>query len=184
MLDWPDMSSTKIFAAFSDGDMVTVASISNAFQGAFHVWDTLVSKYMGSKLAFMMMDTKVMQRLWDLAEDPRLSPNERLVHLSTFDRVYVRRENMRAVADAIEAFEPTTPNLKAQAEAIRKAWEDGARVLAWQQTTVSCELDWTGMRPREVPDDEDSGRLPFNIDRDAFVGEEILPSSTTVASQP
>ena len=164
------MSTTTVYAAFDDGDMTPVASFRNAFRGAFHVWAELSERYLGHVLRL----GGNLQTLWDLDKDPRLTDDERLVHVSTFDRAFVRREHMRRIADALDAFVPSTENLTGQAAAIRKAWEDGARVVAWCHTSVAGDLDWSTMGPRDEAD-EDAEAVPFNIDRDKFTGPEVVP---------
>jgi hypothetical protein len=156
------MSSTVVFGAFEDGDMLEVGAANNAWQGAMHVWRTLGAKYLGSDAAVAMFP----ERLWALHEDKRLSEAERLVHVATFDRAYVRRGNILRVADALEAFEPRTDNLMHQAALLRTSYYNGARVVGWRQTTVSENL-W------EIDDEDEGGSRPFDVDRDALTGPEV-----------
>lgn len=153
------MSSTIVYAAFEDGDLLELGRASNAFQGAMHVWRTPADKYLigGASLMFADLDA-----LWRLSTDPRLTVAERLVHVSTFDCAYVRAEHMLELADALAEFMPSTDNLRTQAALIRDAHERGARVVAWQQTTVAVDL-W-------CPPD----RHPhFNVNRDPLAGPEV-----------
>lgn len=161
------MSSTVVYGAFEDGDMTEVGSIKNSYGGAMHVWRALALKYLGSFDVFANLSR--LDRLWKLSDDPRLSETERIVHVSTFDRAFVRRENILRVADALEAFVPASDNLKLQASLLRTAYRDGARVVGWQQTTVS-ECLWE----MATEDGEDS--RPFNIDSDALPGPELVPA--------
>jgi hypothetical protein len=159
------MSSTIVFAAFEDGDMIEVGAARNAFGGAMHVWRALGAKHLGNEAVAFTDPAK----LWALADDKRLAEQERIVHVSTFDRAYVRRENIMLVADAIDGFTPSSDNLKQQASHMRAAYHNGARVVGWQQTTVSGNL-WSV----DTDDGEDS--RPLNIDSDAISGPEVKPA--------
>ena len=165
------MSSTIIFGAFDDGDMIEVGAAKNALLGAMHVWRALGAKYLHNEMAAFMGDGKA---LWDLRIDPRLSDTDRMVHVSTFDRAFVRRENILRVADALDGFVPASDNLKQQASHLRAAYVNGARVVGWQQTTVSENL-WS----LEFGDGDDEGETeerPLNIDRDPITGPEVIPA--------
>jgi hypothetical protein len=161
------MSSTVLFAAFDDGDMIQVGLCDNAYTGAMHVWSSLGEKHLGSARAVSTMPAK----LWGLATDHRLSEDERLTLVSTFDRAFVRRENILRVADALDNFSPASGNIKHQANYMRNAHRNGARVFAWQQTTVADDLNWSV----ETDGGEDS--RPFNIDSDVLTGPEVKPAT-------
>lgn len=156
------MSGTVVYAAFEDGDLIELESVSNAYLGAMHVWRTLADKYLGGLNLFGNLDA-----LWLLSVDPRLTEAERLVHVSTFDYAFVRTENMIELADALDRFAPPTENLRRQAALIRQAHADGARIVAWVQTTVA-DLAWRGDGTNE--DDLDA---PFNIDHQPLTGPEV-----------
>jgi len=156
------MSGTVVYAAFENGDLTEIETVRNSYLGAMHIWRTLAEKYLGKFNVFGDLEP-----LWRLSVDPRLTEAERLVHVSTFDYAFVRTENMLELADALDYFLPSTENLRRQAALIRKAHADGARVVAWVQTTVA-DLAWRGDGA-----DEDDLDAPFNIDRQPLTGPEV-----------
>lgn len=156
------MSGTVVYAAFKSGDLVEIETIRNSYHGAMHIWRTLAEKYLGKFSVFGDLEA-----LWRLSADPRLTEAERIVHVSTFDYAFVRTENMLELADALDGFTPSTENLRCQAALIRKVHADGARVVAWVQTTVA-DLAWRGDGT-----DEDDLDAPFNIDRQSLTGPEV-----------
>lgn len=157
------MSSSVVFAAFTDGNMVIVGECGNSHRGAAWIWSCLGEHYLGDRHAVWRDDNG--DSVWALAKDPRLSETDRLSLLTTFDRAIVTREHATAVANALESFCPSTENLTGQASIIRKAIADGAIAIGWQATTVAENL-WCIATP-----DIDEVR-PYNIHTD--VGHEYI----------
>lgn len=152
------VSCTTVYAAFGDGDMVSVGECTNAFRGAMWIWTELGDCYVPGYRHGQE------ELVWTLVNDHRLSDVEHYALLSTFDGAVCPRDLMLTVADALETFAPGTENLARQATLIRAAHENGARAVAWLQTSVCCSPWW-------IETEGDDGR-PWNMDRDT---ELVLP---------
>lgn len=80
---------------------------SNSGVSAPLVWDYLSIKYLGLKrmpLGYSSDKEQDLQRLWDLAVDPRLSEDEVVVHRMTFDNEYVPIHLFQMAADSCRIF--------------------------------------------------------------------------------
>lgn len=153
------MSSCEVYAIGIDGDVHYYDAARNAWGGAMHIWHTLGEKRLGRELSvFQGYD-----RVWKLFGTPALQPWENVALGFTFDRVWVRRENLPRLADALAEFwlqhHHPAPTIPALVEIIRRAAADEAvRGLCFNQTSV-CSNPW------RVRLGEDEGR-PYNFDRD------------------
>ena len=165
------MSYTTVYAAFSDGDMVELGECHNAWRGAMWIWTELAKRYVpGSGDGGHLLFGNGYADVWKLADGAAITDGEWYALVSTFDGVLVPSELMLRVADALDAFEPGTDNLKSQAEYIRDAHSKGARAIGWLQTSVCCSPWW-------MPDGDDNDR-PYNIDTDAGSGLPELSGKT------
>jgi hypothetical protein len=161
------MSCTTLYQINPDGDVVAAVDFPNAFRSAIAVWIDLAKRYEvvppgPEGLGMLLLDDKTIKRLWDLWKDPRLTEDERVVHLSTFDEALCRAEDFPKLIGAFRRYGATLPNssLAEQADAIEKLPPD-ARGCGWRQTSVAAG-NWTVHDDRE---EDDPGR-PYNIDRD------------------
>ncbi len=150
------MSYTEIYAAFENGNLDGYGEATNSWRGGFWVWNELSRKDF-DMYAAMQHGT---EELFGLLTNERPTKAEKLVLATTADNTLVRGEDIEEVASALEQFEPGTENLKKQAELLRKAKKEGARAVAWNQTSVNGGV-W------RMPDkeNEEEDRC-FNIDRD------------------
>ncbi len=80
-----------------------LAEFRNGWGSAPVAWDFLATKYIAEKPLYSM-DKGHMQKVWDLASDPRLELCERAVLMMTFDRSYVPTANLRDAAEACAKF--------------------------------------------------------------------------------
>jgi len=100
-----------------------------------------------------------MQPVWDLAEDERVPFELRIVLMSTFDNVMVKRADLPTVATAFEEywrFFADGGHLDEQAKKLRELAEDETcYAVCWNQTSVNCDT-W-----RVYDADEDDNRQRF-----------------------
>jgi hypothetical protein len=159
------MSYTEMYVAFEDGDFHLESEFKNAHGGAMFVWDVLIDKYKvpGEKYSFGN-EEDAFKNLWNLP-DETFRAWEHNTLKSTYDNVCVLREHMLVLADSLDMFEEALkpPNrvcsLKDQARAIREHHKNGARALAWNQTSVCGDPLWRGEY-----DEESEEYTPFNLD--------------------
>ncbi len=91
------MSATIIYALNSKST-TQLKTFRNGWGSAPVLWDYLSEKYLG--LDGMPFRENELQRLWDLAQDRRLTAEERICHMITFDRAFVPVKHLDAVGDA------------------------------------------------------------------------------------
>lgn len=174
------MSSTDVYAVQQNGDVIEIGSASNSHRGAMWIWNNLWLRYLqatyqkkqpwdGQSYGFLpTMDEDETNRLWALAKDERVSEGDRLALVSTFDNVIVKPEDIEAIADALESFQPPNENLALQASLIRQALADGCRGVCWNQTSVNESPWW-------YYDDDEGKYMPYNVDNSEkhwWLGEE------------
>jgi len=92
-----------------------VAEFRNGWGSAPRCWDYLALKYLGEKTA--MFDLRGMQRVWDLAGDERLTADEKVALMFTFDRAYIPTKHLKDAGESMIAF--------------GKACHDGVSVNHW-----------------------------------------------------
>lgn len=130
---------------FRDGELKEQIEYRNAWRGAARIWDALFDRYLKNPAVEYdsWIHTKNQQALWDLALDDRLTEFERAVHVSTFDRFYVSRENFPRFCEDLRKFVEKYPtgyecHLKTWADAIEKIDCDA---ISFYVTSVS-ENPW------------------------------------------
>ena len=184
------MSYTEIYKFKSDGYAEMVDETKNAFRGCMAIWSHLETKYLPKyqpSWARSNDDTNYsrtsnfdssIKEIWNLYDDERLSPEEKLVLRSTFDNVIVNRENVHYIIDSFRSFDGET-SLKEQADIIEKLLNEDEDFIAigWNQTSVNVDA-WVSMNPilrgsmneshpyfseYEDYDDVDPVHLPYNI---------------------
>lgn len=151
------MSSTVIYGFGKDGTVKSSIDIKNAWHGAMAIWKILEEKYLPSlpkpDWAIRMKEPdrywsritaifeNKMQEIWDLAKDKRLSLNERIIMLSTFDDVLLKREDAERLVQAFKNFNGET-SLSLQAEAIKKIIKDKEIIaIGFNQTSIGYGWD-------------------------------------------
>jgi hypothetical protein len=88
------MSYVEIYAINKDGKVGSYAEERNAVAGAWLMWDTLNKKY---NLPNKNLEFK---ELWDLTGTDKMSRQDKIACVSTFDRVWIKKEYLNEVADA------------------------------------------------------------------------------------
>jgi len=164
------MSRTEIYAVRSeDGDMELEAEISNSWSGAMHVWTTLAQRHLdlpGDQSHMIMLREDLMKKVWALASDPRPEWWEKVVLLSTFDRVIIIRGDFDRLIEAFTRWGDAAlgGSMTIQCSTFRliKEHARGFRGICFNQTSVCANPWWV----HDESGEDDEGR-PFNIDRDS-----------------
>lgn len=102
------MSRTTIYAFPVAGPGVKVCEFANSWGSASRIWTSLSEKYLGDRNAWLG-DLLMSEKLWKLRDDSRLSNEERLVLLSTFDRALIPARNFTLLAAAFRKFAEQHP---------------------------------------------------------------------------
>lgn len=168
------MSYTELFAFDKTGNASKVEDIRNAWLGAMKIWRILESKYLPEyRLEYPLSDffkrenpdfvpsrtsdMKDIKEIWELAYDERLLEHERIVLLSTFDNVLVKRENFVRLIEAFRKFEPGT-SLPEQADVIEEeSMKDDVIAIGWNQTSINAD-NWEYY---DIDEETDEG-IPYN----------------------
>lgn len=172
------MSCTEINIFDNSGESVDTFEVKNAFRGAMAIWGILEKKYLpeyvpdwakvlsdeGRRNIFKDGISRIvngdMQDVWNLQNDNRLSRHEKIVLLSTFDNVLVKKENFNELIEAFEQFEGET-SLKEQSEIIKNLG-DNITAIGWNQTSV-CHNKWNGFI---IESDDEDILIKYNYHKD------------------
>lgn len=137
------MSYSTVYAIRPNESATEVAELRNGWGSAPVIWDALCQKYLARDS--WRGDDKA---LWALARDARLPECERAVHAMTFDRAYVKAQNIPRAIAHIEEFLKLHPislqrvNHWPEIAQIMRDSLDGAG-FALTVTSVSSDL-WVG----------------------------------------
>jgi hypothetical protein len=93
------MSAIEIYGVAKDGDVIWFDEVRNATACALHIWDELGKKYVRPDY-MALTHTEV----WKLFGEPSRPRWLRLVLGFTFDRVWVKRENIVPLVEALRQF--------------------------------------------------------------------------------
>jgi hypothetical protein len=136
-----------------NGDALAAYEFHNSWGGAALIWDYFTEKYFPLKPGQKRWETGIgmgadLKPVWDLWKRKDLSEAERVVMMSTFDNVMVRKEDLNRLADAFEAvlvdmqrqipeLDKRANHMHAQAEVFRKITKEqpDVQAICWQQTT-------------------------------------------------
>lgn len=147
------MSYTEIYRITKSGNTKLAGQIRNSFRGAMAIWNALEEKYLppyapyGFKMSRMITDGK-MQEVWDLSKDSRLSEDERIVLISTFDNVLVEKKDFNRLCEAFRNFKHET-SLTEQAEIIEKlSMDKNTYGVCWNQTSVNADIPDKNVKER------------------------------------
>ena len=162
------MSSTAICASDATGAMEKCREFKNAWGSAWFIWDALWRQHVAGELTMeRLQDADERDKLWELDRDTRLSVDERIVLLTTFDYCLIRRAECLRVAQALDHFVQTYErrrdwaacSLPLQALFLRDlASNPEVREVGWWQHS-------TEPNPWVMPIGEDDER-PYNVQFD------------------
>mgnify|MGYP001332332109 CR=1 FL=1 len=132
------MSTTTIYRLGRDpGEL---AEFRNSWRGAMQVWSHIAKRYL--ELDMFPFSGPDQKRVWQAHLTHPLSPEERIVLLSTMDNAAVRGADVPAVAAAFDAYGAghTDSSYREQGIALRELVACGEirpdDWIAWQQTSV------------------------------------------------
>lgn len=152
------MSSTVLYKVPERGGVEEFEEYRNSWGGAMFVWNSLATHFLEPKHR-SLFNEEAASRVWNLDGDLRLTDEERITLMTTFDNVMVKRENFVRVAEAFEMFLELHPpgnrveSLSKQAATLRRISDDAEFfAVCWNQTTVNCGI-WNS-RERRHPADE------------------------------
>ncbi len=182
------MTYTEIFSFDKDGNAHLAGEVKNAWRGAMAIWIIMeerhlppftpeyvkvcnwyhpgitpeeVERRLGYKpTRIVCFDSKenTAQEIWDLAENPDIPLQERIVMFTTFDNCLVKKENIGRVIEAFRAFEGQT-SLKEQADILEKLDEDPDVIaVGWNGTSVYAD-NWANAGGYDAVND---ATIPYN----------------------
>lgn len=137
------------------GTAYFIAIAGESALGAFHVWKILGRKYkvIGESAVPNFVDD--VPKIKRLVETELLTDTEYYVLQTTFENKIIPSSMFGIVADALEAFEPSTSNLVRQAQILRCAIDQGVRAMAFIQFMVGDNIWYNHKENR-----------PYNLDYD------------------
>ena len=171
------MSCTEMYVVEPNGDVVGYDEFRNSHRGSAWIWSEECRAAGLAPHAWLMAGLDGGEgeghgvRVWEDDYLASIDPLRRAAMISTFDNLIVEPEWMDYVADALEAFEPGTENIKGQAVAMRKAKAEGKRGVCWNQTSVNGSPWWyCGAADNEEEKcgscDGEGEERPTNVDKD------------------
>jgi hypothetical protein len=164
------MSRTEIYAIRpEDGSTELEAEIHNSWRGAVHVWTTLAVQYglLGpGEEGYLMIRPGLLDQMWKLKDDDRLSWWEKVCLISTFDQVVILRDDIERLIEAYGLWVAMHGSDGSQGEQLRVFQqildhERPFRGICFNQTSVNSNPWWV----YDGSGEDEEGR-PFNIDRD------------------
>jgi len=156
-----------------DGEVAERHTYRNA-HGLMTFWFELARRY---GVEFNLFGDTGDAPLWALARDERVSIEERVTHLASFDALVFMRKDFLRIASAFERVTELYAEQRAgrvwhfdqMAVHIRAAHAAGDVVaIGWDWNSVSCDF----FGDRYLSDDEDAGPTPFNL-AEAVVEERV-----------
>lgn len=178
------MSYTEIYSFDKQGVAHLYGEVHNAFRSGMAIWRFLESKYlppflpdyvkcMGctsakqfadkfgyvpSRTSPTMDESNVIQEIWDLYKDSKVSWADKICLYTTFDGCLVKKKDIPQVIEAFRAFEGDT-SLKEQAEVLeRLIVDENCIAVGWNQTSVNGTT-WDNCGGY---DEENEQPIPYN----------------------
>ena len=167
------MSCTELYCVDAIGNVIEFDNVHNSHRGAMAVWMEMEEKYLPPyKPSWATGEYAIgktfyrchgignddeMKKIWKITSDKSVPILDKIVMLSTYDKVMVRTKNIKILIDAFNQFSGET-SLKEQAEKIEALLKEDDKVqgIAWNQTSVCCGV-W------DYYDDESEESHPYNI---------------------
>lgn len=178
------MSRIEIYAIMArDGEVIRYDEAYNAPACALHIWDTLSWKYCCEAFALHSAESP---RVWELFATDRMALRDSIVLGFTYDRVWVKRENLPRLVKALRSFwedhfdmfethrmtypkperKPIVDTIPRVADILERMSKDETiRGACFNQTSV-CSNPWLTKVPDADPEDYDNRYKRFNFDND------------------
>lgn len=180
------MSITTIYGFNKQGSAFEAGAIQNSWRAAMAVWSELEARrlppyvpyylkscnwyrdgmpydelvewngFKPTRLAPTLGKDNPAQEIFDLADDPTVPRDERIVLYTTFNKVLVKREHFREVINAFRAFGGTT-SLPEQADILELLRDDDCIAAGWSQNDI-CGSFWDAYNY----DEETGSHSPYN----------------------
>lgn len=181
------MSFTEIYGFNKKGFAYAQADVKNAWRGAMAIWGLLEKRYLPpyipsyikranwyhsgmsfgevfervgyapTRVSSTFDENNPMQAIWDLAYNEKVSITDRIVLMTTFDKILVKKEDLPKVIEAFNNFEGET-SLKEQAVILQEMLTDeNCIAVGWNQTSVNSDT-WLSYSYDEESDEE----IPYN----------------------
>lgn len=176
------MSRTTIHKFPEQGPNEDFAEFRNSHRSAMFIWQAMFKRYIAKTnndmewgMYFMSSNGK-MQQVWDLARKMFVPIDERIVMMTTFDKVLVRRSEISGVIDAMHEFErkyPGDSSILEQVSALEKlAQDETCFAVGWTQTSLSGDAWWVYEEAQD-----DSRRYDLSRDSDHWFLFDALEES-------
>lgn len=100
------MSRTELYIVKKEGNLELFKEFGNSHRGAALLWSNLCEKYFNNRTGWLSADLsksdKMRGKLWKLDHDPRVPRELRILLISTFDHMLIRKENFEKFIIACE----------------------------------------------------------------------------------
>jgi hypothetical protein len=147
------MSCSQLYGFGKEGIIEHYGEAHNGHRGAMCVWRVLERKYLPSLpkpdwfkdyyySRVMGMTPGAMQPIWELADDERLQPYEKVMMCTTFDHVLVRGKNIPMVIESMEKFVedyPLESNYPEQIEILKLFLREECTAVGFNGTSVNSD---------------------------------------------
>jgi hypothetical protein len=176
------VSALVVYVILANGDVESFDEVRNPHGGAPHIWKLLAEKYKVQDPMAYPHNAKSGE-LWQMWNTGKLTQTENTILGFTFDAIWVKREHVQRLIDAIEEWWPknktqwstfekkefeVTPTLPSTADILKRflVREDCLRGVCFNMTSV-CSNPWMVRLhcPTCKRQFEDESR-PFNFDKD------------------
>lgn len=147
------MSTTEIYGFKANGYAEFIGETQNAFRGAFVIWESFEKNHLdplppmaNGKSYSRTVTGEGLDDLWKLPYTDKISREEKIVLLSTFDKNVVRSSELAELINAYRAFDKnfefeTYCSLPEQAQILEKHKEQYV-AFGFNQTSVNSAF-WT-----------------------------------------
>ena len=96
------MSQTELYIIKKDGSLEFYKGFGNSHRGASLLWHNLGKKYLSISNYHILFSKKEEEKLWRLDREPSVPIELRILHISTFDRMMIKIENLHRFIEAIK----------------------------------------------------------------------------------
>lgn len=169
------MSYTEIFGFDLEGNAHFEGEAHNAWRGGMAIWRIMELRHLPPLPPQYGMEChrystfpvggkeNPMKEIWDLADNPDIPVDQRIVLFTTFDNCLVKKEDLPRVIEALRAFEGEDhrgeTNLGEQADILEQIAKDPEVIaVGWNQTSVNTDT-WSNAGGYDDVKDEP---IPYN----------------------
>lgn len=131
------MSRTELYIVKNTGELELYKEFGNSHRGASLLWQNLGDKYLDG---LKWYNEKQMGMLWKLDRDPRVSREEKILLISTYDHELIKKENLEQFVDACEkVYFHDNGHFKEYPEVMKEIMKlKDVIAIGWNQTSVNC----------------------------------------------